>query len=65
MPKNLAVRFEVEHAFAEQIQRMNLVICSKRAEATIVMADIADGLGRLTRPPKQSTDKGNLFYLCS
>jgi transposase, IS5 family len=44
-----AIRARVEHVFAEQKARMNLMIRSigiKRAEATIVMANIAYNLGR-------------------
>lgn len=44
-----AVRASVEHVFAQQKDRMKLVIRSigiKRAEATIVMANIAYNLGR-------------------
>ncbi len=43
------VRVSVEHVFAQQKARMNLVIRSiglKRAKATIIMAKIAYNLGR-------------------
>jgi IS5 family transposase len=57
MPKRTAranarkskVRAKVEHVFAQQKARMNLVIRSigiKRAEATIIMANIAYNMGR-------------------
>ena len=44
-----AIRARVEHVFAEQKARMKLMIRSigiKRAEATIVMANIAYNMGR-------------------
>lgn len=57
MPKRTAkanaaksrIRARVEHVFAQQNERMNLMIRSigiKRAEATIIMANIAYNLGR-------------------
>lgn len=47
--KKSKVRARVEHVFAQQKHRMNLVVRSigiKRAEATITMANIAYNLGR-------------------
>jgi IS5 family transposase len=47
--KKSAVRATVEHVFAQQKQRMKLVVRSiglKRAQAVIGMANIADNLGR-------------------
>lgn len=47
--KKSKVRARVEHVFAHQKERMNLVVRSigiKRAEATIIMANIAYNLGR-------------------
>ena len=47
--KKSKVRANVEHVFAQQKARMKLIIRSiglKRAEATIVMANIAYNLGR-------------------
>ena len=47
--KKAAVRATVEHVFAQQKQRMKLVVRSigrKRAQAVIGMATIADNLGR-------------------
>ena len=47
--KKSKVRARVEHVFAQQKDRMNLVIRSigrKRAEATIIMANITYNLGR-------------------
>jgi len=47
--RKFAIRARVEHVFAEQKAQMNLMIRSigiKRAEATIVMANIACNLGR-------------------
>jgi hypothetical protein len=57
MPKRTAranaaksrIRARVEHVFAQQKDRMHLMIRSigiKRAEATIIMANIAYNLGR-------------------
>ena len=43
------VRARVDHVFAHQKDRMNLMVRSigiKRAEATIIMANIAYNLGR-------------------
>jgi hypothetical protein len=49
MPEKSTVRASVEHVFAQQKARMKLMIRSigiKRAEATIIMANIAYNLGR-------------------
>ena len=43
------MRARIEHVFAQQENRMNLTIRSigiKRAEATIIMANIAYNMGR-------------------
>ena len=47
--KKSAVRARIEHVFAQQKNRMNLTVRSigiKRAEATIIMANIAYNMGR-------------------